>query len=160
MKGIVLGFVLLSACALIHAGCMVGIGEPLRKARQTLNRPIGVSALSLMLGAVFVAIILLHLAEITVWAVVYDRLDLLNSFEASFDFSIGAYTCNSPPGIQLSNEWKRLGQLESLAGLLLVGLSTAFLFLAMRKMFEMRHPAKESVGKHETTRESSSEFKV
>jgi len=121
---------------------MVGIGEQLRKRIQTVNQQIGVSTFSLLLSAVFVAIILLHLAEIIVWAVAYHRLGLLNGFGASFDFSIGAYTCNSPQGIQLPEEWKRLGQLESLAGLLLVGLSTAFLFLAMRKMFEMRHPAR------------------
>ena len=142
VKGIFLGFVLLAVCSLIHTAGMVCIGERLRKKRENLNRRIGVSTFSLLLSSVFVAIVLLHLAEIIIWTVAYDRLDLLNGFGASLDFSIGAYTCNSPSAIQLPEEWKRLGQLESLAGLLLVGLSTAFLFLAMRKMFELRHTAK------------------
>jgi len=140
VKGILLGFVLLAACALIHTAGMVSVGEWLRKRRQKINGQVGVMTSSLVLSSTFVAIVLTHLVEIVLWAVVYERLDLLHGFDASFDFSIGAYTCNSPAGIQLPADWKRLGQLESLAGLLLVGLSTAFLFLALRKMFEMRHP--------------------
>ncbi len=130
---------LLAVCALIHTAFLVFVGELLRKNRQKLNRGVGVATFSVLLSSIFVAIILIHLAEILIWAVVYERLDLLHGFDASFDFSIGVYTCNSPAGIQLPNEWRRLGQLESLAGLLLVGLSTACLFVVLHNIFKMRH---------------------
>ncbi len=96
---------------------------------------------SILLSSVFAMILLLHLGEITLWAVVYNQLGLLNDFRTSLDFSVGSYSTNSAPGIQLPGAWKLLGQLESISGPLLVGLSTAFLFLVMRKLFDIRRIA-------------------
>ena len=86
-------------------------------------------------------IILLHLLEIALWAVLYNQFGLLSDFRSSLDFSAGAYTTNSAPDLQLPVDWKLVGQLESISGALLFGLSTAFLFVVMRKLFDLRQLA-------------------
>lgn len=146
MKGILLGFVLVAACALIHATSMVVIGERLVKGRPGIEGRLRVTPLSIRLSAVFGIVILLHLAEITLWAIIYHSLGLLNGFQVSLDFSFGSYTTNSASGIQLPLEWKLLGQLESIAGPLLIGLSTAFLFFVIHKVFEIRQIARGTEG--------------
>jgi hypothetical protein len=117
---------------------MLVIGEWLIKRSRKIEGHLNFRLYSTLLSSVFAMILLLHLGEITLWAVVYDQFGLLNDFRISLDFSVGSYTTNSAPGIQLPGSWKLLGQLESISGPLLVGLSTAFLFLVMRKLFEMR----------------------
>lgn len=104
----------------------------------------GARAFATLFGAGFGMIILLHLAEITIWAITYESLGLLNDFRTSLEFSLGSYTTNGTLGIQLPGGWKVLGQLESLAGLLLVGLSTAFLFFVIHKMFDISRTARET----------------
>lgn len=141
MKGILLGFILVAVCALIHATSIVLIGEWLIKRLHRIGEVPSVRTYSVLLTSVFGIIILLHLAEVTLWAATYDSLGLLSDFGTSFDFSLGSYTTNSEPGIHLPLAWQRLGQFESIAGPLVVGLSTAFLFLVIRKLFEIRQIA-------------------
>lgn len=104
----------------------------------------GARITSIILSAVFAITILLHFAEITIWAIPYYSLGLLNDFLTSLEFSLGSYTTNSARGIQLPLEWRLLGQFEAFAGALLVGLSTAFLFLVIHKMFEIRQMASDT----------------
>lgn len=146
VKGILLGFLLVAACALIHTTSMVLIAESLIKRRQYFAENHDARITAIVLSSVFGIIILLHFAEVTIWAIAYYSLGLFNDFLTSLDFSFGSYTTNSAPGIQLPVEWKLLGQLESIAGALLVGLSTAFLFFLIHKLFEMRHAASQKKG--------------
>ena len=138
MKGILLGFVIVAVCALIHAASLVFIGEFLIKRSRKIKGQLSIRIYVVLLVSIFAMILLLHLAEITLWAVIYQQLGLLNDFRAAFDFSVGSYTTNSASGIPLPGAWKLLGQIESISGPLLVGLSTAFLFLVFRRLFELR----------------------
>lgn len=138
MKGILLGFALVAASALLHATSMVVIGEWLGKRRTGFESHVSVKLLSIRLSGIFGIVLLLHLAEITLWAIIFHSLGLLNGFATSLKFSFGSYTTNSAPDVQLPVEWELLGQLESITGALLIGLSTAFLFFVIQKVFEIR----------------------
>src|SRR4030095_15444467 len=118
---------------------MVLIAEWLIKRRQHFAEHQRKLITTILLSSVFGIILLLHFAEVVIWAITYHSLRLFNDFLTSLDFSFGSYTTNSAAGIQLPVEWKLLGQLESIAGALLFGLSTAFLFLLIHKVFEFRH---------------------
>jgi len=142
VKGMLLGLVLVAACGLIHVTSMVVIGEWLIKKRVGIEKKgLIVWPLPTLLSAIFGVVIFLHLAEITLWAIVYHSLGLLNGFGTSLSFSLGSYTTEGTPRIELPEEWKLLGQLESIAGALLIGLSTAFLFFVIHKAFEIRQIA-------------------
>lgn len=138
MKGILLGFLLVAACALIHATSMVFIGEWLIKRLQKIEGHLSAGICVILLSSVFAIVTLLHFAEVTIWAIAYFGLGLLSDFRVALEFSLGSYTTNSAPGIQLPDAWTLLGHLESIAGLLLVGLSTAFLFIVIHRLFDLR----------------------
>jgi hypothetical protein len=142
VKGLLLGLLLVGVSSVIHATSMVLIGEWLIKRLQEIKGHLSPRICVVLLTSVFAIIVLLHLAEGTLWAIAYYCLGLFNDLVTSLDFSLGSYTTNRVPGIQLPDAWKLLGQLESIAGLLLVGLSTAFLFLLIHKMFDIRHLAR------------------
>jgi len=133
----------LTLCALIHTTSIIFIADWLIKRRTDIAEHHGARMTSIILTSVFALIILLHFAEVSIWAITYYSLGLLNDFLTSFEFSLGSYTTNSAPGIQLPAEWRLLGQFEAIVGALLFGLSTAFLFLLIHKIFEIRHMASE-----------------
>ena len=118
---------------------MALIAQWLIKRRQDFTEHPGVRITSIILSSIFAIVILLHFAEITIWAITYYSLGLLSDFRSSLDFSLGNYTTNGAPSIQLPFEWRLLGQFEAINGALLVGLSTAFLFFLIQKLFEIRH---------------------
>lgn len=121
---------------------MVFIGEWLIKRWQKIEGHLSARICAILLSSVFGIIILLHLAEISIWATTYNCLGLLNDFRTSLNCSLGSYTTSGTPGIQLPGAWTLLGHLESIAGLLLIGLSTAFLFLVIHRMFDIRRIAR------------------
>lgn len=143
LKGLFLGFILLAVCALIHATSIVLLSEWLLKRWQYFVEHPGARITSITLGLVFALIILIHFAEINIWAITYYSLGLLSDFRTALEFSMGSYTTNGSLGIQLPVAWRLLGQFEAITGALLVGLSTAFLFLLVHKMFDIRHIASQ-----------------
>lgn len=80
MKGILLGLMLVAVCVLIHATCMVLIAEGLIKRRQKTEGHPSVGVSSILLRSVFAIIMLLHLAEATIWAITYYSMGLFNDF--------------------------------------------------------------------------------
>jgi Ion channel len=73
-------------------------------------------------------LILIHLAEISIWGLFYFWQDCLPDAESAFYFSGVTYTTVGYGDIVLSKEWRMLAPLEALAGILMVGLSTGLFF--------------------------------
>lgn len=79
-----------------------------------------------------------HLVQITLWAAAFRLCGQVATFEAALYFSIQNYTALGYGDIQLSEPWRLLGPLESLHGLLFLGLSTAVLFAIMSQLIADR----------------------
>jgi hypothetical protein len=75
-------------------------------------------------------LILLHVLEIAVWALFYWWRKCLPDAETSFYFSGVTYTSVGYGDVVLPKEWRLLGPLEGLTGILMCGLSTGFFFAA------------------------------
>ena len=78
-------------------------------------------------------LILLHLAEIAVWALFYWWQKCLPNAEASFYFSGVTYTTVGYGDLVLPQEWRLLGAVEGLTGILMCGLSTGFFFAVVSR---------------------------
>ena len=78
-------------------------------------------------------LILLHLAEIAVWALFYWWQKCLPDAESSVYFSGVTYTTVGYGDLVLPKEWRLLGPLEGLTGILMCGLSTGFFFAAVSR---------------------------
>jgi hypothetical protein len=89
------------------------------------------------------AILLLsmHCLEAGAWAGLYWRIGALGDFQTSLLYSLNAFTSYGHENTQLSNNWRLLGAIESMNGVMIFGLTTAFLF---NTMLEFR-PVKQAL---------------
>ena len=136
LKGLVVGLALVSICAVFHIIGLLLIANSLVRRWWRLEREFSITNNSLILAGVFSLIILLHLAETAIWAVYYDLWGLFNDLETSVYFSLKTYSTIGYGDVLLPEGWRLLGGLEGIAGILLCGLSAAFLFAIVSEMFK------------------------
>ena len=135
-------FVIVGVCVVMHTTVLVGLGEWLIGRREVFEMKRGtVRDTSYVIG-VFSIITFLHLVEIGIWAVFYLTLVLFEDFETSFYFSLGSYTTIGYGDVVLPKQWRLLGGIEGISGVLLCGLSGAFLFVLINAILEIRQQQK------------------
>jgi hypothetical protein len=125
---------LMAFCVMIHA---TGITAAMRwDARQTNTRRSFWSATRLF---ILLAgwIILLHLIEIAVWAAFYASKDAMPDMQSAIYFSAVTYTTTGYGDLVLPQEWRLVGGIEALTGILMCGWSTGFFFVVVSRMFEV-----------------------
>ena len=84
-------------------------------------------------------LILLHLAEISVWGFFYLWRGCLPDAAAAFYFSAGTYTTVGAGDVVLAMPWRLLGPIEALTGVLMCGLSTGYFFVVVSYIHQSRH---------------------
>ena len=129
---------LVSVCVVIHIIGLVLLAKRLIRLRPRTQSEFGTTRVSVLLISVFAIIIILHLAETLVWASFYDLSSLFADFETSWYFSVGTYTTIGYGDVLLPAKWRMLGGLEGITGVLICGLSTAFLFTVSNQLFAGR----------------------
>ncbi len=88
-------------------------------------------------------LIFVHLTEIAVWAGFYWWQQCLPTVESAFYFSGVTYTTVGYGDLILPEEWRLLGPVEGLTGILMCGLSTGFFFAFVNRLFlNPNHPQK------------------
>jgi hypothetical protein len=88
-----------------------------------------ITAMGLLLAA-------LHAIEATIWAAAYLWLGALGSPEAAIFYSVDAMATRGASGLTLQPHWQMMGALEAANGMLLFGISTAFIFTVMLFYYE------------------------
>jgi hypothetical protein len=123
----------------IHATGIVVIGR--RTVRWTLspNRKnakiiAGIPQTIGLIVAVAISLAILHGIESFAWAVVYVWLGAIAAPSDAVLYSIDSMTTRGSSGLNMETQWRMMGALESADGMLLFGISTAFLFTIMRRM--------------------------
>jgi hypothetical protein len=99
------------------------------KPRRPLSLFVVVVGVSAILATVLLAV------EATAWALVYRLLDALPDNKSAMLYSISALTSYGHANLFLASHWQMMGALESLNGMLLLGLTTAYLFAVMQKVW-------------------------
>jgi len=81
------------------------------------------------------AMILLHMTQILQWTVFY-RWRCFSSWETSFYFSTTSYSTVGYGDLVLPPQWRNLGPVESITGVLMCGLSASFLFAIVTRLVD------------------------
>ena len=89
-------------------------------------------------------IILLHLIEITIWAFFYAWGHGMPDLPSALYFSAVTYTTTGYGDLVLPNEWRLVGGVEALTGILMCGWSAAFFFAVVNRMNESRLKPKQT----------------
>ena len=82
--------------------------------------------------------ILLHLFEITVWAAFFLWKQAMTDWPAALYFSAVTYTTTGYGDLVLPTEWRLVGAVEALTGILMCGWSTGFFFAVVARIFDRR----------------------
>ena len=150
LSELTLAFMVVAVCVVIHTAGLVGAAEWLIARRERFEQRSDITLFSLYLILVFSVVTGLHLAETAIWAVVYQWWGLFPDYETSLYFSLGSYTTIGYGDVVLPQRWRLLGAVEGVSGVLLCGLSTAFIFVVLNALIQIRARARTNSQKGET----------
>ncbi len=88
-----------------------------------------------LMGVTTLLVTCLHAIEAAMWAASYRLLGSLPDFRSSLIYSLNAMTSYGHTNLSLEDPWQLMGALEALNGWLLFGLTTAFLFAVIQKVW-------------------------
>jgi len=103
--------------------------------RRTLERHHPALAFVAVLGVTTLLATCLHALEAGIWAEAYRLLGALPDSRSSMLYSLNAITSYGHASLRLEAHWELMGAMESLNGWLLFGLTTAFLFGMVEKVW-------------------------
>ena len=78
----------------------------------------------------------LHIIEAAIWAAAYLWLGAFGSLEAAILYSVDSIATRGASGLVLQSHWQMMGALEAVNGVLLFGISTAFIFTVMQFYYQ------------------------
>ena len=127
---------LVASTIAIHVAGIVFVGNTSNRARKALlskgfayvDSPASTIVLIL---AVALSLAVLHAIEAMVWAIVYVNLGALPTPAAAALYSVDSMTTRGASGLVPAEQWRMMGATEAGDGMLLFGISTAFLFYVM-----------------------------
>ena len=135
--------VILSACVLVavtvavHAGGIAVLLLGLM--RLEALPPTSLWPITRMLLHMLWWLILIHLAEISIWGLFYLWRGCLPDAETAFYFSGATYTTIGYGDVVLAKPWRLLAPIEGLMGILMCGLSAGYLFAVLSHVYQSRH---------------------
>jgi hypothetical protein len=132
---LLLALLLMAFCVVIHA---VGLTAAVRRLRRfALPLPLSFTRSVVVLIAIAAWAIVLHLLQIAVWAFFYALEHAMPDLPTALYFSAVTYTTTGYGDLVLPPEWRLVGGVEALTGILMCGLSTGFFFAVLLKTFEL-----------------------
>lgn len=105
--------------------------------KQKLDRLRAIAIMIGRIGAVAVILAALHGVEGVLWASAYWWLGALDSLTDASVYSLATMTTFDIPGLTLPARFHILSALEAVNGVLLFGISTAFIFAVMQGYWSM-----------------------
>ena len=122
----------------IHVIGLGLINESLvRTLSGTMERGGFMAKFSVVMGITALLATLLHGVEAAIWAAAYQLLGTLPDIKSAVLYSLSAMTTYGHANLFLKEQWQLMGALEALNGMLLFGLTTAFLFAMIQKVWPL-----------------------
>jgi CHASE2 domain-containing sensor protein len=124
----------MALCVAIHAA---GVSWALDRLRRRPREALRFWPSTRLFVFVAVWIVLLHLAEISLWAAFYLWRDAMPDLGSALYFSAVTYTTTGYGDVVLVEGWRLLGAVEALTGILMCGWSTGFFFAIVNRLYEV-----------------------
>ena len=137
-KALAIAAAIVSVCLVIHLTGILLMADWLFHRREYFERNTGSRHVASLIVRLFGAIMFLHLVQTSLWAVFYYAQGLFDDFETSLYFSMVSFTTIGYGDVLLPRRWRLLGVIEGFSGVLLCGISTAFIFAVINALFQSR----------------------
>ena len=132
------------ATVLIHGlGTVAVTGRAVRSWARRREPPSRLGT-ELLLAQLVGLLLLLHLAEATVWALFFLLVGGLPDLEAAAYFSLASYTTVGYGDLVLPEPWRLLGPIEAAVGVLMLGWSTGILVTVIGIVYRHLFPSMRS----------------
>jgi len=125
----------------LHGAGLLLISSHLVRWHQTLLHGIEQQrwgTMTVLLAVLSLAIALLFALSAMLWALAYLVLGALPNFHMAIYYSLTMITTTGYDGVALAPHWRLMGVLEAVSGVLLGGISTAFLFAILERTWRPR----------------------
>lgn len=126
-----IAFGVMAACVIIHAS---GITWSLAQMDRTSTPGRSFWRSTWMCIQLASRMVVCHLAEISLWSLLYLSTHAMRDLPSSLYFSAVTYTTTGYGDLVLPPEWRLVGGVEALTGILMCGWSTAFFFAVVGKL--------------------------
>jgi hypothetical protein len=144
-----LGLALIVLTIAIHTTAVVlmafGLEAKIRPGPPMIDRRRAVPIVIARIGAVAVALAALHGLEGVLWALAYWWLGALDSFTQASTYALATLTTFEIPGLTLPPRFQMISALQAVNGVLLFGITTAFLFAVIEVHWRLLFPHNLSV---------------
>ena len=118
-----------------------GLGVINEKVVRTLSRSTGrrglVPRFAIVMGVAVLLMTALHGIEGVAWAAAFLFIGAVPDAKAGMLYSLNAMTTYGHESVSLEPQWQMMGALEALNGMLLFGLTTAFLFAMIQEVWPL-----------------------
>jgi voltage-gated potassium channel len=138
LSELLIAFAIVAICVVIHVGGIALFAQYLLGRFPRLEVLTTISRQALLLIVVFGLLISLHVIETGIWATFYYLYGLFETYEIALYFSLGTYSTIGYGDVVLPGRWRLLGGIEGISGVLLCGLSGAFIFTVVNTLFQTR----------------------
>jgi len=135
LTNILIAWCLMAACVTVHAaGLTVAFRWMKRRAAPVEGRlwP----AIRILIATAGWTL-LIHMIQITGWAIAYTVLGGMPDLMSALYFSAVTYTTTGYGDLVLTEEWRLVGAVEALTGILMCGLSTGLFFAVFTRVFRI-----------------------
>jgi hypothetical protein len=132
----VLGLLLATFIAVLHAAVLFGLADLLVFVRELIGSALGQRPMDVLLVVAAISgLFAAHIGETAIWAVFFWKSGQLASFGDGWYFAGVSHTTLGYGDVVLRKPWRSLGPISAINGLLTFGCSTAFLFLVLQDIW-------------------------
>lgn len=128
------GTLVLSACAIIHVGCLAFMVEALEILGKWVSHKGRFMRTVLITGAAFAMIVASHTMQVWLWAFVLLHMEAFAFLYDALYFSLVTYTTVGYGDVVLPIEFRVFGAFGGVTGILCFGISTAFLVSLINRL--------------------------
>jgi hypothetical protein len=132
------GLMLIAATVAIHYAGTLAIVWLTFHYRRVVERHFNFVFNTALVMAVVVALLAVHIAEVTCWALFYFNRNCFPTFGISLYFSIVTYTTLGYGDVLPDREWRLLAGVEALTAGLMLAWSTAVILGVLTKVYSRR----------------------
>jgi hypothetical protein len=89
----------------------------------------------LILTRLVAGLLVLHLAEMGIWAAAFRAAGVMPTYESSLSYSLESYTTVGYGNLEPHESWRLVGPIESAVGILMFGWSTGIIVAAVQRIY-------------------------
>ena len=130
-----LGSALLALCSLLHVACLVAAVSVLAKLAYRHRHLPSAIHLALIITVAVGALALAHTVEVWIWAFSLLFLGAVTNVPDAVYFSLATYTTVGYGDVVLTPDFRVFGAMAAVTGMIVFGLSTAFLVAILTHHF-------------------------